>query len=261
VLRESQNIIKKYGNGSTFEAINRSHIEKIKIPLPPLSVQQEIVTEIEGYQKIIDGARLIVENYKPKIKIDKAWDVVELGAVCLINYKSINPEQEYGEKLFYYIDISSIENGSGKLSLNNQLKGIEAPSRAKRKISNGDVLLSTVRPNLKAFAYLTDIPKNTVASTGFAVLTSTEHILGKYVYYLLFEETVLSQMIERMGKGSYPSINQKDVEQLKIPLPPLKTQKQIVAQIEEEQKLIEANKKLMEIFEGKIKAKIAEVWG
>ena len=236
-------------------------LRKMKIPLPPLSVQQEIVAEIDSYQKIIDGAKQVVENYKPKIKIDESWEMVELRDVCLINNKTINPEQEYGERYFYYIDISSIENGSGKLTLNTKIKGAEAPSRARRKISIGDILLSTVRPNLKAFAYLTDMPENSVASTGFAVLTPTEHILGKYVYYMLFEDTVLSQMIERMGKGSYPSINQKDVEQIKIPLPPLDIQKQIVARIEEEQKLVEASKKLIEIYENKIKTKIAEVWG
>ena len=82
VLRESQNIIKKYGNGSTFEAINRSHIEKIKIPLPPLSVQKEIVAEIDGYQKIIDGAKQVIENYKPRIKVDENWEIVELGEAC-----------------------------------------------------------------------------------------------------------------------------------------------------------------------------------
>ena len=48
-------------------------------PPPPLSVQQEIVLEIDGYQKIVDGAKQIVENYKPKIKIDESWAMVELG--------------------------------------------------------------------------------------------------------------------------------------------------------------------------------------
>ncbi len=52
------------------------------IPLPPLEVQREIVTEIEGYQKIIDGARQVVENWKPQIEIDPEWPMVKLGEVC-----------------------------------------------------------------------------------------------------------------------------------------------------------------------------------
>ena len=241
--------------------INNRLLFEVKIPLPPLSVQQEIVAEIEGYQKVVDGARQVVENYKPKIKVDEGWEVVELETVMKINSETENPLEKYGDNEFYYIDISSVENGSGYLNLNNKIKGTEAPSRARRTIRNGDVLLSTVRPNLKAFTYLSDIPENSIASTGFAVLTQTDKIMGKYVYYMLFDNFVLSQMIDRMGKGAYPSINQKDVEQLKIPLPPFDVQKEIVARIEEEQKLVAANKKLIEIFEGKIKEKVAEVWG
>jgi len=241
--------------------LHLGEIKEVKIPLPPLSVQQEIVAEIEGYQKISDGARQVVENYKPKIKVDEGWEVVELGDVMKINSETVNPLEKYGEDEFYYIDISSVENGSGSFNLNNKIKGTEAPSRARRRIRKGDVLLSTVRPNLKAFTYLSEIPENSIASTGFAVLTEKDKIMGKYVYYMLFDNFLLSQMIDRMGKGAYPSINQKDVEQLKIPIPSLSVQKEIVSRIEEEQKLVEANKKLIEIFEGKIKKKIAEVWG
>ena len=53
-----------------------------KIPSPPLEVQKEIVAEIEGYQKIIDGARQVVENYQPRIPIHPDWPMVELGEVC-----------------------------------------------------------------------------------------------------------------------------------------------------------------------------------
>ena len=68
-------------------------------------------------------------------------------------------------------------------------------------------------------------------------------------------------MITAMGKGAYPSINQNDVNALKIPLPPLEVQRKIVEQINEEQAIVSQNKRLIEIFEQKIKDKIAEVWG
>ena len=51
-------------------------------PPPPLEVQREIVAEIEGYQKVIDGARVVVENYRPHIVIDPDWPMVELGDIC-----------------------------------------------------------------------------------------------------------------------------------------------------------------------------------
>lgn len=231
--------------------------KSIKIPLPPLEIQEKIVAEIDGYQKIIDAARQIVQSYKPTIKINPVWPMVELSVLVAINKNTIDPFKEYGRREFCYIDITSVENGTGEISFDNKIRGIDAPSRARRKVSKGDVLLSTVRPNLKAFSYLTDISDDAVASTGFAVLSPMDKVIGQYVYYLLFDDLMQKQMIDRMGKGSYPSINQKDVEQLRIPLAPIEEQKQIVAQIEAEQKIVNENKKLIEIFQNKI----AEVWG
>ncbi|MDO9528620.1 MAG: restriction endonuclease subunit S [Syntrophales bacterium] len=242
--------------------LSLKQIGELQFPLPPMEVQEKIVAELDAYQKITDGAKQIVENYKPTIKINPDWPMVELGKIAGINETSEDPVKSYGQNEFVYIDISSIENGSGKVSFSNKLKGVDAPSRAKRKVKKGDILLSTVRPNLQAFGYLEEVPENAIASTGFAVLTpSPDKVIGKYIYFMLFEHIVLDQMIDKMGKGAYPSINQKDVFHLKFPLPPLKTQQKIVAEIEAERELVEANKKLIEIFGKKIKDKIGEVWG
>jgi len=68
-------------------------------------------------------------------------------------------------------------------------------------------------------------------------------------------------MVGMMGKGAYPSINQSDVSAIKIPLPPLATQQTIVAEIEAEQSLVNANRELIARFEKKIQATLARVWG
>lgn len=236
-------------------------LKEIRIPLPPIHIQEEIVKEIEGYQKIIDGAKQVVENYKPTIKIDPSWEVVKLCDVCAVNSNTIDPVAEFGEEEFIYIDISSVENGTGVINYDNVLVGKEAPSRARRKVTNGDILLSTVRPNLKAFGYVNyRATDKCVASTGFAVLTPT-NANGKFIYYTMFQGYVLDQMINSMGKGAYPSINQSDVNALALPLPNLDMQQHIVHQIEEEIFAVEQNKKLIGIFEQKIKDKISEVWG
>ena len=241
--------------------INNKVLSGVKIPLPPLSVQEQIVAEIESYQKIIDGAKQVIDNYKPTIKIDPEWEMVELGEVCDVNAEAINPAETFGEKEFIYIDISSVENETGFIKYDNILIGKQAPSRARRKVRNGDILLSTVRPNLKAFGYVNfENVDNCVASTGFAVLTP-KNAENKYIFYIIFQNYVLNQMITAMGKGAYPSINQNDVNALKIPLPPLEVQQRIVEQIDEEQAIVNQNKRLIEIFEQKIKDKISEVWG
>jgi hypothetical protein len=64
------------------QRVPRAFVEGFKIPLPPLEVQREIVAEVESYQRVIDGARAVLENYRPHIPVDPEWPIVELGEIC-----------------------------------------------------------------------------------------------------------------------------------------------------------------------------------
>ena len=79
------------------QRVPRSCVEDFQIPLPPLEVQQEIVAEIEGYQKVIDGARAVLDNYRPHIPIHPDWPMVELGEVCEIIQYGLSVPAENGE--------------------------------------------------------------------------------------------------------------------------------------------------------------------
>ena len=68
--------------GAQLPRIGWTSLARLQIPLPPLEVQKEIVEEIGGYQKIIDGARAVVDNYRPQIAIDPEWPMVQLREVC-----------------------------------------------------------------------------------------------------------------------------------------------------------------------------------
>lgn len=248
-------------SGIAQKNLSTEWLKTYKIPLPPLQVQEEIVKEIEGFQKIIDGARQVVENYKPIITIDPNWEIVKLGEICEINAETLLPENIFGDSEFIYLDISSVENGTGKINYDNLIVGKEAPSRARRKVKNGNILLSTVRPNLKAFGFIEfEKPDLCVASTGFAVI-DVKKADNKFVYYSIFQDYLLNQMINSMGKGAYPSINQSDVNNLSLALPSQEVQQKIVAQIDEEIKIVMQNKRLLEIFEQRIKNLISGVWG
>ena len=240
------------------------HFKELKnkeIPLPPLEVQQEIVDELEGYQKIIDGCKQVIENYKPTTDIDPSWEMVELGEVCEINKESEDPKNIFKDE-FIYVDISSVESKTGKVDLSNKLNIKDYPSRARRIFKKGDILLSSVRPNLQSFAFIDFDAENYVASTGFMVLSSNkEKIQPQYLYSILFSDTLMKQMISKMQRGSYPSINQDDTKGLKLPLPSLDIQNEIVQKIEKERKVIDGNKKLIEIYTQKIQDRINKVWG
>ena len=170
------------GVGGSLSRANPSAVAQIQIPVPPLEVQREIVAEIEGYQRVIDGARAVIDNYRPHIPIDPDWPVVELGEVCEINPETVNPALTYPGKTIFYVDISSIENQSGRFLGYREIPASHAPNRARRSIRSGDVLLSTVRPNLRAFALLESVKSRAIASTGFAVLRPMSWKSGRWFH-------------------------------------------------------------------------------
>ena len=97
--------------------INLSSLSAFRIPLPPMEVQQEIVAEIEGYQKVIDGARTVVENYRPHIAIDPEWPLVALGEACQIkrgrfSHRPRNEPRFYGGK-YPFIQTGDVARAKG----------------------------------------------------------------------------------------------------------------------------------------------------
>jgi len=157
---------------------------------------------------------------------------VRLGEVCEINQNSRNPAKEIPDKEFLYIDITSVEGGTGEIKEIKKILGENAPSRARRVIHQDDVIMSTVRPYLKAFAVIPPEYDNQICSTGFAVLSCNSEILPKFLLYALFSEVVIEQCNKMMIGAHYPALNNEQVSEIKIPLPPLPEQKRIVARIE-----------------------------
>jgi len=105
--------IDKVAVGIGVRGINRKQLSEIKIPLPPLSLQEEIVAEIEGCQKIIDGAKMVVENYKPKIDIDPDWEMVSIKDLSILITKGSSPKWQgvnYTTKEDGILFITSIAN-------------------------------------------------------------------------------------------------------------------------------------------------------
>ena len=119
LIEEPLKNIEKQTQAVTVKHISGKQILNIEIPLPPLAIQQQIVAKIESYQKIIDGAKQVTENYKPQIDIDEKWEMVKLGDVCEINPETIATNEIFKNSEFIYLDISSVENGSGIYSFNN----------------------------------------------------------------------------------------------------------------------------------------------
>ena len=99
-LRETRfnNFLRDQIVGANIRNLGAKLLYRFEIPLPPLEVQKEIVAEIEGYQKVIDGARAVLDNYRPHIPIHPDWPMVELGKVArLINGRAYKQEELLSE--------------------------------------------------------------------------------------------------------------------------------------------------------------------
>lgn len=212
-------------------------------------IHHSLVT-IANKEKIAEQDYILVgERYKIDKPLATSYPVVPLSDICEINAENKNPALAFGDDEFIYIDISSVENGTGKIDFSNKIKGSDAPSRAKRAVKKEDILFSTVRPNLKAYGYVEcEDCDCCVASTGFAVISVKNMVLSKYVYYMLYSEPVQTQLASMMGKGAYPSVNQKDVSQIQIPLPPLSVQEKVVTEIDRYQKIINGTKQITDNY-------------
>jgi len=160
-------------------------------------------------------------------EVPKEWEVVRLGDIVEINRESKYLKREVPDGKFLYIDIESVEGGTGIIKTTKEILGKDAPSRARRVVHQNDVLMSTVRPYLKAFALVPKDYNNQICSTGFAVLSCKNEILPHYLIYTLFSKIVIDQCNKMMMGGQYPALNQSQVAKIEIPIPPLPEQRRI----------------------------------
>lgn len=160
-------------------------------------------------------------------EIPEEWEVVTIGDVTLINHETKNPDKENPGAYFVYLDISGVESETGRIIETKRILGKDAPSRARRIVHTNDVILSTVRPYLKAFTLVPPELDGQVCSTGYAVLTPTDKIAPQYLLYVAYTDAVTNQFKQYMRGANYPAINPGHIKTTKIPLPPLSEQHRI----------------------------------
>lgn len=253
-LKSIQKEVYKLQRGQAQPHVYADDLSKVKIPLPPINIQQKIVSEIETLekqeQKAVEEKDKLREVIISKIEITKTENHVRLEEVFAYNADTKDP-RKFPEDIFIYVDIQSVGKDNGEIDYTQKILGKTAPSRARRLAKQGEFIISSVRPNLKGFAYLNDDVTECIFSTGFFIVnTKNEQIvLNKFGFYLfMYSQDILNQMVTKMDKGQYPSVNSKDFDNIRIPLPSISEQKKIVAEIEKiETKIAELEKQIAEI--------------
>lgn len=202
-----------------------------------------VTADLEGALSRYEGARrdrsaasdalTEIEDWSASIvQPDPTWAKVRLGDVAKVNPEAI-PRTWPAEREFRYVDIASVSWTEGISAASVKSMALAtAPGRARRRIRTGDVLVSTVRPNLRAFARVPAEFDGEVASTGFAVVRpDATRVLPEYVWLVIRSEAFVQEMVSRCTGSNYPAVRGDDVSAFEFDLPPLTAQGEIVERL------------------------------
>ncbi len=160
---------------------------------------------------------------------DAALKALPIGEL-IDDVETWNPSRSDADSLFDYIELSAVDQDSKAVTGARNIKCKDAPSRARQRVKNGDILVSTVRPNLNSVARVPDELDGATASTGFCVLRSrAKNLDPAYLFQWVKSPSFVTDMSNKATGASYPAISDRIISESKIPLPPLAEQKRIAA--------------------------------
>jgi len=251
--------IRNAAQGAAIPHLSKPFINNLKIPLPPLKIQKQIVERLDKIaeaQKLNDDLiqksdelfqSLFYNEYEVK---HNQWELKKLQESCK-KTDQMHPSKLF-KKEFSYIDIASIDDDK---VIRAQIISVDkAPSRARKVVKAGDTIFSTVRPYLKHIAYIPEMLDGSIASTGFCVIRpNTDLVDSLFMNYVVESDHFVRKVLPFQRGANYPAVSDKNVYDIKIPLPPLETQKQIVAKLsavqEYKTQLLAQKSKLKELFD------------
>ena len=224
--------------GASRYKLTKKKLAALPCAIPAENVEQAAIAEalsdvdalIQSLDQLIAKKRQIKQGAMQELLNGKrrlpgfngAWEVK-----CLNELAEIDPEQlssnTQPDYEFKYISLEDVDFGALR---GHSLQVFDsAPSRARRRLRIDDLLVSTVRPNLKSHLWFRDRSANWVCSTGFSVVRCFESLSHPgYVFAHFFAEGVSAQIDALLTGSNYPAINSRDVRQLQVPVPSLEEQ-------------------------------------
>ncbi|MDP2760856.1 MAG: restriction endonuclease subunit S [Sideroxyarcus sp.] len=250
-------------NGLTRVGLGQYEIDNVELPFPPLPEQTQIAAfldrETAKIDELVAEQRRLMELLKEKRQavishavtqglnpnapmkpsgiewlgdVPAHWEVSPLKYVATHNDEVLD-EITAPDTEIVYVDISSVDGVNG-IKTKEAIRFSDAPSRARRRVRHGDVIVSTVRTYLKAIARIRDPEENLIVSTGFAVIRPRGELTPDFLGYLLFASYFIEQVIARSTGVSYPAINASELVAIPVTVPPPDEQTQIAAFLDSE---------------------------
>lgn len=256
-------MLKNKSMGSTFESVTKKDIEEFCVPVPSIKKQKEIVEELDRYQKIILGAQDIIENYSVKISCPFS----KLKPLCEVS--SFKPSKSEIKHIDVNTEISFVPmayinefNTDFEPILTRKIQDV---IKGYTYFKENDILLAKITPcfeNGKA-----GIARNLKNGIGFGsteyivIRANTDIVYPEWIFYHINSKEFLQEGKKHMtGTAGQQRISLDFVKQYQIPVPSLAEQKEILDKIDYERSLIESSRKIIEVFENKIREKVNEIW-
>ena len=254
--------------GAQLPRIGWQSFANLEIPLPPLEVQREIVAEIEGYQQVIDGARAVIDNYRPQIVIDPEWPMLEIGQIAAQQKYSIKAgpfgsalkKESYttdGYKIYGQEQVISGDAAYGNYYISEE-KYLELESC---KVQAGDVLVSMVGTYGKTLIVPHECEPGIINPRLMKITLDKLKITPQFFVAVFAQESIASQIRAMSHGGTMNILSVRLLKALQIPVPPIEIQQGIAAELDAEQALVDSNFELIQRLEKKIQAVIGRVWG
>ncbi len=253
----------RLANGNVVFIINSETQGNIKLPVPSQEEQRSIAAFLDRETAKIDSliakkekqielikekrqaliSHAVTKGLDPNVKmkdsgvewlgeIPEHWEVQRLKYQSSVNDDTLS-ENEDPDCEIAYVDIGSVDSING-ISNHEVLTFAKAPSRARRKVKNGDVIVSTVRTYLRAISPIVDPEPNLIVSTGFAVVRPKRKLTSRYAAYVLRAPFFVEAVVANSTGVSYPAINASDLIALSITLPSVAEQLAIASYLEYE---------------------------
>jgi type I restriction enzyme, S subunit len=226
--------LKNIETGTTMKHLNVTDMLEFQVVVPPLAEQQAIAVVLSDIDALLNSLdtliakkRLVKQGAMQELLTGKKrlpgfsdeWKVKSLGAIGEIDSENLTSKTD-PEYSFKYISLEDVDFGT--LKNYTELTFRFAPSRARRVVRKNDILISTVRPNLKSHLFIRDNVSDTICSTGFSVLRCNPSVANPaYVFFHLFAYQIENKIETLLTGSNYPAINSKDVKALQIPIPML----------------------------------------
>ncbi len=228
------------------------------LPLPSLEKQMEIISELGGYQKIIKGAKIVVENYRPEIFINEKWERFKLNEVCDVR-DGTHDSPKYISKGYPLITSKNIKNGTIDFDNVNYIGECDYKDIAKRsKVDVGDIIMPMI--GTIGNPVIVDTDKLFAIKNVALIKFNNSKVLNRYIQLILMSND-FTQYVNRTKRGNTQKfISLSDIREYEVPIPSLEIQQQIVDKVQLEKALIIPSKQLIEVFTNKIKDRISQVW-